>query len=166
MGIITAATAEPERSSSERRSAALAEWIDVLSGEHYRPMLRLLNEDDWRFLRGQPGFTPEMIANLRTQRRRLFLGYLRRLDSDFQRVCLALEITRSRSPENRSSLAWVLLRSQCTFACGLVLLRLRLWLHAQGVGSVNVAGLVKLFNELRQKLCAAAAAAELAPFTQ
>ena len=56
-----------------------ADWIDDLSVERYRPMLRLLDERDIEFLRSQPGFTPRMAARLRAQRTQIFRGYLRNL---------------------------------------------------------------------------------------
>src|SRR5690349_22619401 len=69
-----------------------ADWIDELSLDRYRPMLRLLDEDDFRELKGQPGFTPKMAATLRRQRCQIFRGYLRSLRSDYSRVCLALKL--------------------------------------------------------------------------
>lgn len=146
-----ASSAQPERSSQQRATAAVAEWIDVLSSDRYRPMLRLLQEDDCRFLSEQPGFTPSMLIGLRLQRRRLLRAYLRRLDADFKHICTVLEIVRSQSPEDRPGLAW-LLRNRVMFACSLMLVRLRLWLHEQGVGSVDVTGLVTRFDAMRLKL--------------
>jgi len=49
-----------------------AEWIEALSLEQYRPMMRLLDGQDLEFLRGQPGFTPAMEVRLRVQRCRVF----------------------------------------------------------------------------------------------
>src|SRR5271166_6601390 len=62
-----------------------AEWIEALSLEHYRPMMRLLDGQDISFLRSQPGYTPAMARNLRMQRCRVFRGYLRCLSADFSR---------------------------------------------------------------------------------
>ena len=49
-----------------------AEWIDELSIERYRPMMRLLDSGDIEFLRAQPGFTPKMVTKLRAQRCQIF----------------------------------------------------------------------------------------------
>ena len=57
-----------------------AEWIDELSIERYRPMMRLLDGGDLEFLRSQPGFTPRMATKLRAQRCQIFRGYLRCLN--------------------------------------------------------------------------------------
>ena len=69
--------------SSQRRPLT-AHWIEELSLERYRPMMRLLDPDDLEFLRSQPGFTWRMASRLRAQRCQLFRSYLRSLDEDFQ----------------------------------------------------------------------------------
>src|SRR5437763_8657862 len=69
-----------------------AEWIDELSIERYRPMLRLLDSTDLEFLRTQPGYSPKMESKLRAQRCQIFRGYLRCLSMDFGRVCMALKL--------------------------------------------------------------------------
>src|SRR5438105_538368 len=58
----------------------------VLSLDKYRPMERLLQEDDFRFLANQPGFSPQLGRRFRTERRRIFRGYLRNLRKDFARI--------------------------------------------------------------------------------
>src|ERR1035441_9513493 len=63
-----------------------AEWIDELSTDRYRPMMRLLDSREIEFLRTQTGFTPGMESKLRARRCQIFRGYLRCLDMDFQRV--------------------------------------------------------------------------------
>src|SRR5579863_76704 len=68
------------------------EWIDELSVERYRPMMRLLDGGDVEFLRTQPGFTPMMVTRLRIQRCKIFRGYLRSLTGDFNRVCFAIKL--------------------------------------------------------------------------
>ena len=67
-----------------------ADWIDQLSVESYRPMMRLLDERDLEFLRAQPGFTRRMAAKLRARRSHVFRGYLRHLSADFRLVCTAV----------------------------------------------------------------------------
>ena len=53
------------------------EWLLQLSTERYRPMLRLLSDDDVAFLRAQPGFRPSMAAKLRAQRCQILKAYLK-----------------------------------------------------------------------------------------
>ena len=54
--------------SSPAHLPVTAAWIDELSMERYRPMLRLLDAGDLDFLRAQPGFTEEMASRIRRQR--------------------------------------------------------------------------------------------------
>src|ERR1700689_4415181 len=96
-----------------------AEWIDELSIERYRPMMRLLDSGDLEFLRSQPGFTPRMATKLRVQRCQIFRGYLRCLNGDFQRVCAAIKVLMLQSQHDRPDLAGVLVQHQAMFSCGM-----------------------------------------------
>jgi hypothetical protein len=129
-----------------------AEWIDALSVEQYLPMMRLLDGQDLAFLRSQPGFTPAMAANLRVQRCRVFRGYLRCLDTDFSRVSTALKLVMLHSGLDRPDLASVLVHHQLMFASGLAMIQVRLFLYRWGVGTVDVASLVKIFDTMRMEL--------------
>src|ERR1017187_287214 len=68
-----------------------AEWIADLSGDRYRPMLRLLDGSDLEFLRLQPGFNGRMATKLRQQRCQIFKGYMQTLQVDFGRTVVALK---------------------------------------------------------------------------
>jgi hypothetical protein len=129
-----------------------AEWIEELSMEPYRPMMRLLNGQDLEFLRSQPGFTPAMATRLRAQRCQVFRGYLRRLNADFGRVCTALKLVMLHSGTDRPDLASVLVNHQLMFAYAMSLVHVRLLLYRWGLGSVDVASLVKLFDVMRLEL--------------
>ena len=96
------------------------EWIDEVSAERYLPMLRLLQEDDFKFFRSEPGFTSSMETSLRKQRSDIVRGYLRSLSADFGRVCATLRVLMVQSEEDRPDLASVLLHQQAMFACGLM----------------------------------------------
>jgi hypothetical protein len=129
-----------------------AEWIDELSIERYRPMARLLDGDDMEFLRSQPGFTPDVLNKLRSQRCQIFRGYLRCLQSDFGRVCSAIKLVMLQSRHDRPDLAAALVRHQLMFATGMVMVNCRLALYRWGLGGVDVAGLVKSFDRMRLEL--------------
>ena len=131
---------------------ATAEWIDDLSVDRYRPMLRLLDNDDLDFMRRQPGYTPQMAAKLRLQRCQIFRGYLRSLNTDFTRICMAIKILMMQSQHDRPDLASVLLRNQMMFATGVLMVQVRLALYQWGLASVDVAGLVKIFDVMRLEL--------------
>ena len=129
-----------------------AGWIDALSIERYRPMIRLLDGEDLEFLRSQPGFTPRMATKLRIQRCRIFRGYLRSLSSDFARVCVALKIVMLQSRDDRPYLANALVRQQALFAAGIAAAHVRLFLYRWGLCGADVTGLVKIFDGMRLEL--------------
>ncbi len=136
-----------------------AEWIDELSIERYRPMMRLLDDRDVEFLRAQPGFTPRMEARLRQQRTRIFRGYLRSLSGDFRRVCTAVKVLMLQSRRDRPDLAAALVRAQAAFAAGMALVEVRLFFYRWGLCRVEVGSLMRVFDAMRLELRALAPAA-------
>lgn len=129
-----------------------AEWVEELSVERYRPMLRLLDDRDVRALQRKPGIPQEKIAQFRHERCRIFQKYLRRLAADFASVCLALKVVMLQSHVDRPDLAATLMRAQFRFAVGMVLVQSRLVLYELGVGTVDVTGLFTLFDSMRLEL--------------
>jgi hypothetical protein len=129
-----------------------AEWIDELSIERYRPMLRLLDSSDIEFLRAQPGYSPKMESDLRAQRCHIFGGYLRCLNMDFRRVCMALKLLMAQSQQDRPDLAAVLAHHQIMFASGMLAIRARLFLYRWGICTVDVTDLVQIFDVMRLEL--------------
>jgi len=128
------------------------EWINDLSVEQYRPMLRLLDSADIEFLRTQPGYSQTMETKLRQQRCNVFRGYLRCLTADFQRVCTALKLLMTQSEQDRPDLAGVLMHQQLLFATGLLSIHCRLALYRVGVCNVEVGNLVRIFDRMRIEL--------------
>lgn len=120
------------------------EWLAELTPQRYRPMCRLLDEGDWRFLRGQRGFRPDIEKGLRRQRILLFRAYLRTLQADFHRLCGALDV----------SMPDVAAQRRAIFAWRTALVRVRLKLYEWGVGQVDPSGLVSLFDEVRAEVAA------------
>jgi len=129
-----------------------ATWIEELSLDRYRPMLRILAADDFDALRSQPGYSREMLASLRRQRCQIFRQYLRALRLDFARVCLALKLVMVQAGNDRPDLASTLLRKQMQFACGVAMVQIRLALYSWGIGTVEVASLLSVFDGLRVEL--------------
>ncbi len=129
-----------------------AGWIDELSIERYRPMMRLLDTSDVKFLRSQPGFTPAMVRRLRSQRVQVFKGYLRCLSLDFNRVCAAIKLIMLQSRRDRPELAEALVRHQFLFTSGMLMVHFRLLLYRFGIGGVDVTTLVQIFDITRAEL--------------
>jgi hypothetical protein len=134
------------------RMPVTTDWIDALSPEHYRPMLRLLDRADFEFIRSQPGCTRRTLAVLRRQRVQVFRGYLNELSRDFGRTCAAVRILLAQSNTDRPDLASTLVRSQLTFALGMVAVQVRVGLFSLGIGTVSGADLVRLLDGLRIEL--------------
>jgi uncharacterized membrane protein len=131
---------------------ATIDWIDELSTERYRPMLRLLGREDLDFLRSQPGCATKLLAAVRRQRVQVFRGYLRQLGTDFGRTCAAVKLLMVQASCDRPELASTLVRSQVAFAAGLLAVQVRLTFYAWGVGTPNVGDLLKLFDGMRLEL--------------
>jgi hypothetical protein len=115
-------------------------------------MERLLREDDFRFLAGQPGFSPKMGRRFRAGRRRVFRSYLRHLRKDFQRMSLAAQALIIHAAEDRRDLAATLIRVRLLFAVGMLAIETRLLLHTVGVGTVEVSGLVESFETMQGEI--------------
>jgi hypothetical protein len=139
------------------RPGFTVEELSEISAERYRPMLRLLSDDDLRFLSMQPGFTGRMASELRRQRCQIFRGYLRCLQGDFRRITMALRILLLQSKYDRPDLASVLVQSELRFLKGIALARVELTLFSWGIGTVNVDGLLGLFDVMHAELTRMAA---------
>jgi len=129
-----------------------ANTLQEVSVDRYRPMLRLLSDDDLQYLRVQPGFTPEMASQLRRQRCKIFRRYLRCLETDFRCICGGLKHLILESRYDRPDLASALVRAQFQFAVGLAVIRFRLVLFRLGIGDVSASGLLRLFDAMRLEL--------------
>jgi hypothetical protein len=120
--------------------------------ENYAPMLRMLNREELRFLRSQPGFTPQMEARLRQQRAAMFLMYLKSLEVDFREACLSLKQVIAHSAVDRPDLASLVLRNQVRFTARVTLVRVHVAMYRWGIGTVDVAGILQPFDALRDAL--------------
>jgi hypothetical protein len=129
-----------------------ASWIEELSVDRYRPMMRLLDERDFEFLRAQPGFSPKLASKLRAQRCRIFAGYLHCLETDYRRVCLAAKLLLLQSRDDRPDLAATIFRSQASFASAMLLVNMRVLLYRWGIGRVDASSLIKTFDLMRVEL--------------
>ena len=128
------------------------DWLSELSTDRYRPMLRLLEESDFQFLRTRKGFTPEMARRLRRQRVHAFHGYLRMLEEDFDRVSAVLRLMLARSSHDRPELATLLFQRRLVFAFAVFRTHCRIGLFRLGLSSVDVSILIQLFDGMRQEL--------------
>ncbi|MCW5978512.1 MAG: hypothetical protein KIT09_10560 [Bryobacteraceae bacterium] len=138
--------------SSTRVRGVDPEWIQHFSISSYRPMERLLSEDDVEFLKSQPGYEPGMEKSLRRARRKIYRAYLRNLGQDFNRLHLALRLAALHSPEDRPDLAGVLVKQKGQFFVSLGVAHVQLALHAAGIGRVDARGLLATLDTMRTDL--------------
>lgn len=126
--------------------------------DRYRPMLRLLSDEDLAFL----AVNPKLQRTVRAERRALFRGYLRCLTRDYAQLLAGVRLTMVQSGVDRPDLTRALAKSRLLFAWTMCLIDLRLVLHAGGIGTVDISGLVDAMEVLRAQVRAFAAAPQTA----
>src|SRR3954452_1101504 len=101
-------------------------WLEDFSIAKYRPMLRLLSEDDYEFLASQAGYQGKIASQLRAERRRVFRAYLRNLVRDFHRLHHVAKMMAVYSAQDRPEMAITLLKQRLTFTMAVAAVRVRL----------------------------------------
>jgi hypothetical protein len=119
-----------------------------LSTDRYRPMLRLLSDDDLAFVSADS----KMYKKLRARRRDLFRGYLRCLTRDYAHLLAGIREAMLMSGVDRPDLARALAKNRVLFAVAICKVECRLALHATGVGNVDVSALVDALEALRSQV--------------
>jgi hypothetical protein len=137
-------------SSSDRNQQQWSPvWFAEFSASAYRPLTRLLSEDDFRFLSRQAGYTAELGKKLRRERRLVFRAYLRNLIRDFNRLYKGAAILVVHSEVDRPELASSLLRIRANFYYALCMVQFRLALHAAGVEMMDVTPILQSLEFLQ-----------------
>lgn len=81
----------------------------------YEPMLRLLDPEEFAFIRSQRGYTPEIGRTFRRQRYQVLRLYLKSLDNDFRLLDHAAHVLLVHSTVDRSELARALAKQRFVF---------------------------------------------------
>lgn len=110
----------------------------------YRPMLRLLSEDDLAPVKSNK----KLVRRIRAERASIFRGYVRCLSRDYARVLSGLSLSAVHSATDRPDLAVAILRSRLTFAAALCRLDAMVVLYRFGVCGVDASGLVEALDAL------------------
>ncbi len=133
-----------------------------LSGSalRYKPALRLLAEDDFTYLRSQPGFRPGIAKRLRSRRVAAFRSYLAHLEIEFLRLHRALRLLNLYAPQDRPDLVRELVSQRLVFSFRMAEVRFRLAFLALGMRPVSVQPLVETVEKMRA--CISEASANLA----
>ncbi|HWF11142.1 MAG TPA: hypothetical protein VG297_21885 [Bryobacteraceae bacterium] len=116
----------------------------LLAADRYRPMLRLLSDNDLAFVANS-----KLRRSLKSRRRLLFRGYLRCLTKDYATLLSGVRDAMVRSGMDRPDLARALARNRTLFALAICKVEFRLMLHATGAGTVDISSLVDALEALR-----------------
>ena len=124
--------------------------------QFYRPMERLLADEDFQYVSTRPDVGPGVLKQMRADRRRIFRLYLRSISADFSDLTGRLRAIMVDSPHSREDLAATILKSRVFFVATLVLIEGRLFLHACGLYPIRISprdlieGLTQMQRELEQ----------------
>jgi len=129
----------------------------------FAPMQRLLANDDFQFLKGQPGYKPEIAAQLRARRVRIFKSYLKSLSSEFHRLHRAVRLLTLYAPVDRSQIASLLVKQRLLFSVRMFQVHVRLAFYAFGVQPADISSLVETIDAMRQQVARMSASMELSP---
>jgi hypothetical protein len=127
-------------------------WLEDFTIAKYRPMLRLLSEDDYEFLASQAGYQGKIASQLRAERRKVFKAYLRNLVRDFHRLHHVAKMMAVYSAHDRPEMAMALLKQRVTFSVAVMAVRVRLMLHTVGIGAVEVRNLIDSLDHMRSEV--------------
>jgi len=132
-----------------RRLQVLAQRSSpVAVANRYRPMVRLLSEEDAALVSADKA----LAKKLRAQRRDIFRSYLNCLTKDYARLLHGVRMAMVRSGEDRPDLARALAKNKILFTLALCRIEYRLLLHQAGLGTVDVSGLVDAIDALRAQV--------------
>ena len=132
--------------------ACTAEWFENFSVDSYALMERLLDRSDFEFLAGQPGYKPEIGVRLLKERKKLFLGYLRTLIADFNRLLRIARLMIVYSTQDRAEFAKILWREQVSFYFAVCAVRVRVALYPIAWTPVQVSNLVRALDQIRNQV--------------
>jgi hypothetical protein len=128
--------------------AAEASAVPVVSADRYRPMLRLLSDEDLAFV----SVNAQLTRTLRARRRELFRSYLNCLTRDYAHLLAGVRAVMTQSGVDRPELARALAKNRILFAVAICKVEMRLTLHAAGVGKVDVSALVGAMEALSNQV--------------
>jgi hypothetical protein len=110
-----------------------AEWLDSFSLESYAPMRRLLDQNDFEFLRKQPGYRPALEKRLQSERRTAFIDYLWLMIGDFNQLLKIGRLMLISSNIDRPEFARALGRQRTNFYLTVCTVRCKLALAPLGL---------------------------------
>lgn len=139
--------------SSQDRTLSPQDLLkESFSPERYRPMARLLDVADGKFISSHTGCATRIERNFRKGRIRIFRAYLRLLSQDFHGLCKALRLHMIACKVDRSDLAAVVMKEQFRFAASMLHVELKLIAFALGWSGVDASSVIRSFDAMRDRL--------------
>lgn len=142
--------------SQESAVSSVLETQGEFSLDRFEPMARLLSEEDFLFLKAQPGFKSEIGKKFLRERRRIFRLYLRELATEFHRLHAYARSIVATLPAENSALVGILLRQQVRFWYEISALELRVSLGSLGA-PVDARALVRAIGQMQAEISQLAA---------
>ena len=126
----------------------------------YKPMVRLLSSEDVSLAETNPA----LRKTFRAERVKLFRRYLGCLTRDYGSLLQGIRNAMVLSGTDRPELTRALAKNRIHFALAICRIEYRLAIYRLGLGTVEISGLVKAFDTLREQTAAFTNAA--LPITQ
>ena len=131
---------------------AHADGAAVFSLDRYRPMQRLLSEQDMLFLKRSPGYTKQMGKRWKRHQLVLFKMYLRELRLDFYKLHAEARSIVADTGMESSDLVRQLIRQRIQFEYATAKVELQISLAGFGMGAVSARPLLKTVEMMRKQL--------------
>jgi hypothetical protein len=129
------------------------DWFRSYSIDSYRPIQRLLDESDYRFLESQPGYSPAIARELRSERKKICRIYLRQLRGDFQSLVRLGKLMMVQAAADRADLGSALWHLTLAFYWNLALVHASLALPGFARGADRVTGLLGSMESMYEAVC-------------
>jgi len=135
----------------EDLSLSVSSTYSSIDADRYRPMLRLLSDEDHDFVSD-----PALCKKLRIRRCDLFREFLGSLTEDYRVLLSGVRLLMAESGNDRPDLAKALVRNRVSFAVARCRIEVRLRLYALGIGQTDVLrleiqGLASALDVLRRQ---------------
>ncbi len=118
-------------------------WDGEFDVNRYRPMQRLLAQDDLSYLH-TAGLARRDLKQFQKERRRLFERYLRNLEGDFSRLHTSARTLLLDAPEDRPELVSAIIRQHLAFHRTVWAIRLGLYVPGFTGATAHVTRLLEL----------------------
>lgn len=118
----------------------------------YRPVKRLLAEEDFEYLSRQAGADAGMLRQLRKRRAKVLGGYLKQMGRDFAQLHLALRRLTVSAGHDRPEIGRALLEQQFIFRLTMARAELRLAFYWMGVKPLDLRPVVDVLEKMQAQV--------------